>query len=223
MQDSKGYLELGFAKLDHLRHRRKGIPEIIFAEPKSTLQLKKIIQALRKNNIPAFLSRLDKKKYLILKKTFKTIKYFSQARIGYLGKSYPVTKETISVVTAGTSDIPVAEEAAVFLELLGNKVDRIYDAGVAGVHRVLSFVDRLDASRVVIVVAGMEGALASLVSGITRRPVIGVPTSIGYGASFKGLSSLLGMLNSCSLGVSVVNIDNGLGAGFLAHIIANNE
>lgn len=220
---SKGFLELGFAKLDHLRQQRRNIPEIVFAQTKTPNQLKKIISALREKKIPVFLSRLDKKKYLLLRKRFKALKYFPEGRISFMGKFYPRTGKNVAVVTAGTSDIPVAEEAAIFLEIVGNKVERIYDAGVAGVHRILSFKDRLDKSRVVIVAAGMEGALASLVSGITKRPVVGVPTSIGYGANFRGLSSLLGMLNSCSLGVCVVNIDNGLGAGFLAHMIANNE
>jgi len=220
---SKGFLELGFAKLDHLRQERRNIPEIIFAQAKTPNQLKIIISTLRRKKIPVFLSRLDKKKYSLLRKSFKTLKYYPEGKISFMGKLYPRTGKSVAVVTAGTSDIPVAEEAAVFLEILGNKVERIYDAGVAGVHRILSFKGRLDKSRVVIVAAGMEGALASLVSGITKRPVIGVPTSIGYGANFRGLSSLLGMLNSCSLGVCVVNIDNGLGAGFLAHMIANNE
>lgn len=223
LKNREGYLELGFAKLDYKRQTRKGIPEIVFSETKTLSQLRKIISSLRKKNIPIFLSRLQKNKYSFLRKSFKGLKYFPQARIGFLGKLYAKTNKSITVVTAGTSDIPVAEEAAVFLEILGNKVVRIYDAGVAGVHRILNFKHTLDSAQAVIVAAGMEGALASLVSGITKRPVIGVPTSVGYGANFKGLSSLLGMLNSCSLGVCVVNIDNGLGAGFLAHIIANNE
>ncbi|MBN2120157.1 MAG: nickel pincer cofactor biosynthesis protein LarB [Candidatus Omnitrophica bacterium] len=222
-EKNESFLELGFAKLDCSRQRRTGLPEIVFAQTKEISQLKEIIISFKKNKVPLFLSRLSKEQYLRLKKHFKDLKYFSAARIGFLGKPYPKTGKTVSLVTAGTSDIPVAEEAGVFLEILGNKVERIFDAGVAGVHRILSFKNKIDRSKIIIVVAGMEGALASLVSGITKRPVIGVPTSIGYGASFNGLASLLGMLNSCSLGVCVVNIDNGLGAGYLAHTIINSD
>ena len=217
------FVELGFAKVDSSRLRRRGISEVVFSETKTPAQLKKIISALRKKHQPVFLSRLERKKFNQLKKSFKHLKNFPDARLGFLGKAYSSTGKRICLVTAGTSDIPVAEEAGVFLELLGNRVDRIYDAGVSGAHRIISLKGSLDKAKAVIVFAGMEGALSSLVSGVTRRPVIGVPTSIGYGANFQGLSALLGMLNGCSLGVGVVNIDNGIGAGYLAHCIANND
>ncbi|MFC1514407.1 nickel pincer cofactor biosynthesis protein LarB [Candidatus Omnitrophota bacterium] len=218
-----GFLELGFAKLDCARENRKGLPEIVFAQTKTVAQLKKIIASFKEFASPVFLSRLEPGQYSKLKKSFKALRYWPQARIGYLGKKYPRTGKSVAVITGGTSDIPVAEEAAVFLELLGDRVKRIYDAGVAGVHRILSFKKDIDDANIVIVAAGMEGALASLVSGLTKRAVIGIPTSIGYGANFEGLAALLGMLNSCSLGVCVVNIDNGLGAGYLAHTIINSK
>ncbi len=222
-QKIKGFIELGFAKLDYLREKRKGIPEIIFGLGKSPSQLKKIISNFQKESNFILISRLDKKKYRVLKGSFPKLKYFEEARIGFLGKSYSKTKKKISIVTAGTSDIPVAEEAAIFLELLGNEVERIYDIGVAGLHRILPFRDKLNNSKVIIVVAGMEAALASFISAMARPPIIGLPTSVGYGSHFEGLASLLGMLNSCSPGIGVVNIDNGIGAGYLAHLIANNE
>ena len=223
LSKEKSFIDLGFAKLDYLREKRRGLPEIIFAPGKDLQQLKKIVTNLKGKNTLIILSRLEEKKYKFLKKTFPQLKYFKKAQIGFLGRPLPKTREKISVVTGGTSDIPIAEESAVFLELLGNKVERIYDVGVAGFHRLLPFQNKLNSSKVIIVSAGMEAALASLVSALTKRPVIGLPTSIGYGSHFEGLASLLGMLNSCSPGIGVVNIDNGIGAGYLAHIIANNE
>lgn len=219
----EAFEDLGFAKIDYTRFYRRSIPEIIFSENKTTAQLKNIISVFKEKNQVIILSRLSRKKYLSLNRSFRKLKYFTHARMGFLGKKFSSTGKIVSVVTAGTSDLPVAEEAAIFLEIMGNSVRRIYDAGVAGVHRILNFKRELDSSSAIIVVAGMEAALPSLVAGITRRPIIGVPTSIGYGASLKGLSALLGMLNSCALGIGVVNIDSGLAAGYLAHIIVNNS
>lgn len=223
LEKDKGFIELGFAKLDYLRRERRGIPEIIFGFKKTPAQLVRIISALKKEGNFILISCLEKDKYRLIKKKFPGLKYFEKARLAFLGKPYPKTGKKISVVTAGTSDIPVAEEAAVFLEILGNQVERIYDVGVAGFHRILPFKDKLNSSKVIIVAAGMEAALASFISAVTRPPIIGLPTSVGYGSHFGGLTSLLGMLNSCSPGIGVVNIDNGIGAGYLAHIIANNE
>ncbi|UCD16131.1 MAG: nickel pincer cofactor biosynthesis protein LarB [Candidatus Omnitrophota bacterium] len=215
----KGFLDLGFAKLDIEREKRRGVPEIIYASGKTAPQLKKIVKEFRNHSDLIFVSRLQYPQYKTLKKEMPSLKYFRQAKIAFWGRPRRPEKGNVLVITAGTSDIGVAEEAAVFLELTGNKVERIYDVGVAGVHRLEFFKEKLAKAKVIIVVAGMEGALASIVSGLTAVPLIGVPTSVGYGAHFKGMAALLGMMNSCSPGVSVVNIDNGLGAGYVAHLI----
>jgi NCAIR mutase (PurE)-related protein len=215
----KGFVELDFVKLDIAREKRRGFPEIIYAPNKTIPQLKRIITEFKKHTNTVFISRLDYRRYKLLKKTHPSLKYFKQAKLAFLGKENKKRQGYVLVVTAGTSDIDVAEEAAVFLELTGNKVERIYDVGVAGAHRITPFQHKLDKAKVIIVVAGMEAALVSMLSGLTSTPVIGVPTSVGYGASFKGLAALLGMLNSCSPGVVVVNIDNGLGAGYFANQI----
>lgn len=215
----KGFVDLGFVKIDIEREKRRGFPEIIYAPQKTIQQLKKIITSFKPHSDCIFISRLDDKKYRILKKEFIELNYFKTARLAFLGKKKKECKGNVLIITAGTSDIGVAEEAAVFLELTGNKVQRVYDVGVAGVHRIEPFKDEIEKAKVIVVVAGMEAALLSIVSGLSRVPVIGVPTSIGYGAAFEGMAALLGMLNSCSLGSVVVNIDNGLGAGYFANLI----
>ncbi|MDD5194902.1 MAG: nickel pincer cofactor biosynthesis protein LarB [Candidatus Omnitrophica bacterium] len=217
--EHKGFVDLDFVKLDIARNERRGFPEIVYAPPKTHLQLKKIIKEFRKHTDSLVISRLDYKKYQAIKNTSGALKYFRQARLGFIGKSLKPVRGHVLIITAGTADIPVAQEAAVFLELCGNYVERLYDVGVAGVHRLEHFKDKLKRARVIIVIAGMEAALLSIVSGLSRAPLIGVPTSVGYGAAFKGLSALLGMLNSCSPGSVIVNIDNGLGAGYFANLI----
>lgn len=216
---SKGFIELEFAKLDILREKIRGLPEIVYAPGKTITQLKKIIKKFSKYTQLLFISRLDKNYYGKLKKYFPRLKYFSEIKLAFLGKEKKEKKGFVLIFTAGTSDVPVAEEAKIFLKLTGNKVETIYDVGVAGLHRLTPFLKKISKAKVIIVVAGMEGALASIISSVSSVPVIGVPTSCGYGSSFEGLSSLLGMLNSCSPGIGIVNIDNGLGAGYLAHLI----
>jgi NCAIR mutase (PurE)-related protein len=215
----KGFIDLGFAKLDIEREKRRGFPEIIYAPGKTAAQLKKIIKKFKNHSSFIFISRLESANYRGLKKFFPHLRYFKEANLAFLGKEKKGNKGYCLVITAGTADLRAAEEAAKFLELTGNKIERIYDVGVAGVHRLEPFKDKIKQAKVIIVVAGMEAALLSIVSGLTHVPVIGVPTSVGYGASFKGLSALLGMLNSCSPGTVVVNIDNGLGAGYFANLI----
>ncbi|MCM8795580.1 MAG: nickel pincer cofactor biosynthesis protein LarB [Candidatus Omnitrophica bacterium] len=215
-----GFCDLGFAKLDIDRQGRRGFSEVVYSVGKTRAQLKEIVHQFFKNNQDLLLTKLDKNTFLYLKKSFPKLRYNSLGRIGYvLNKKRPKRKGLVLVISAGTADIPVAEEAAATLEIMGSHLKRIYDVGVAGVHRLLRHMDLLKKARVIIVVAGMEGALASLVSGLVKSPVIAVPTSTGYGASFNGLSALLTMLNSCSPGVTVVNIDNGFGAGYFAHLI----
>ncbi|UCG35244.1 MAG: nickel pincer cofactor biosynthesis protein LarB [Candidatus Omnitrophota bacterium] len=215
----KGFVDLGFARLDTLREKRRGLPEIIYAPRKTLPQLKRIIKEFRKHTELLFISHLDESFFRSLKKEFRHLKYFKEAKLAFLGKAKRVKKGKALVITAGTSDIKVAEEAAIFLELTGNSLERIYDVGVAGIHRLDPFKEKIKNAKVIVVVAGMEAALASIVSGLTPAAVIGVPTSVGYGAAFEGLAALLGMLNSCSPGVAVMNIDNGLGAGYFAHLI----
>jgi pyridinium-3,5-biscarboxylic acid mononucleotide synthase len=211
------YSDLGYARIDHLREIRTGYPEIIFCSGKTVDQVSGIFNAMRGTETNIIGTRATPEMYNSVKKLFPETVWYSEARIISLQSRLPEYPETfISVVTAGTSDIPVAEEAAVTAELLGNKVVRIYDAGVAGIHRLIDKLPEIRKSRVVIVIAGMEGALASVVGGLVDKPIIAVPTSIGYGASFGGVSALLAMLTSCAAGVSVVNIDNGFGAGFAA-------
>ncbi len=220
MISKKGFCDLGFAKIDIDRHKRRGFAEVIYCPGKTKAHLKKISTELLKNKQNLLLTKLDKLTFAYLKRLFPRLKYNRLAKIGYILKSPRLKKKgLVMVISAGTSDMPVAEEAAATLEIMGNKVKRIYDAGVAGVHRILNYVDIIRKANVLIVVAGMEGALASLVSSMTRGAVIAVPTSCGYGASFGGLSALLAMLNSCSPGVVVVNIDNGFGAGYFANLI----
>ena len=214
----KPFVDLGFAKPDLHRGLRQGIPEVIFGEGKTPEQIDAITASLLEGGQKTVLiTRLSSEKASALK---TSIKYFDVARIGVAGIiPEPSAKGTIVVATGGTSDLPVAEEAAVTAELLGNKVNRVYDVGVSGLHRLLSHKDELMSASVVIAVAGMEGALASVIGGLVDCPVIAVPTSVGYGASFEGLTALLAMMNSCASGVTVVNIDNGFGAGYSASMI----
>ncbi|TGA96747.1 nickel pincer cofactor biosynthesis protein LarB [Sporolactobacillus shoreae] len=210
--------DLGYAKVDHHREIRNGFPEVIYCEGKTIDQVKGITLAMIQRGSSILGTRASKDVYEGVLEIAPDAVYHASAKCIVVNpKTQQLHPErTIAVVTAGTSDISVAEEAAVTAETFGQKVDRIYDVGVAGLHRLLAQLDRLRKAHVVIVVAGMEGALASVVGGLVDRPVIAVPTSIGYGASFNGLAALLTMLNSCASGVSVVNIDNGFGAAYTA-------
>jgi len=218
------YLDLGFAKLDTHRHIRRGFPEAIFCEGKSLEQLKGIVKEMQ-NVSPKFLAlRASNEAYEAIKEVAPDAIYYPIARLVLIDKKkkdsqLAVNRLPILIITAGTADIPVAEEAAITAAAMGNPVERLYDVGVAGVHRLLDHLPKLMETQVCVVVAGMEGALPSLTAGLVSCPVIAVPTSVGYGASFKGLSALLTMLNSCVPGIAVVNIDNGFGAGYLAGII----
>lgn len=218
------YTDLGFARIDHHREMRTGYPEIIYCAGKSVEQVKEIFRVMseRENNV--FGTRANQEMYEAVKSISDDAVYYPVAGIISVQKKKPVApKSLIAIITAGTSDIPVAEEAAITAELLGNNVLRIYDAGVAGIHRLVDKLPAIRSCRVVVVIAGMEGALASVVGGLVDKPVIAVPTSVGYGASFGGISALLAMLTSCSTGVTVVNIDNGFGAGFSASMINRME
>ena len=214
------YTDLGFARIDTHREIRTGYPEIIYCAGKTVAQVREIFRAMsvKENNIIG--TRATPEMFEAVKGILEDAVYHELARIISLQKLPPEMPETrIAVVTAGTSDMPVAEEAAITAELLGNKVVRIYDAGVAGIHRLVDKLPEIRSCKVVVVIAGMEGALASVVGGLVDKPVIAVPTSVGYGANFGGVSALLAMLTSCSAGVTVVNIDNGFGAGFSASMI----
>ena len=213
--------DLGFATIDTHRSLRQGLPEVIFGEGKTLAQIKAIIRSLASRKENVLVTRLDPAKALKLKRAFKSAVHNKTARTLFM-KSHPVKRVgrgTILVISAGTSDIPVAEEAAVTAEYMGNHVERLYDVGVAGLHRVLLRKEALVKANVLIVVAGMEGALPSVVSGLVARPVIAVPTSVGYGANLGGLTTLMAMLTSCAAGISVVNIDNGFGAAYTASLI----
>lgn len=214
------YEDLGFAMVDHHRSIRNGYPEVIYCEGKTPCQVAEIVRRLMEKNNNILATRASKDVFFAVKEVTEDAIYHECARIIVVKrKEFLVTEKTIAVVTAGTSDIPVAEEAAITAEVLGNKVDRIFDVGVAGIHRLFAKMDIITSANVVIVVAGMEGALASVIGGMVDKPVIAVPTSVGYGANFGGLAALLTMLNSCASGVGVVNIDNGFGAGYLASTI----
>jgi hypothetical protein len=218
------YTDLGFARIDHHREMRTGYPEIIYCAGKSIEQVKEIVRVMseRENNVIG--TRANQEMFDAVKTIKPEAVYYPMARIISVQKKKPKAPESrIAIITAGTSDMPVAEEAAVTAELLGNNVLRIYDAGVAGIHRLVDKLPDIRSCRVVVVIAGMEGALASVVGGLVDKPVIAVPTSVGYGASFGGISALLAMLTSCSTGVTVVNIDNGFGAGFSASMINRME
>lgn len=209
--------DLGFAQVDAHRALRKGFPEVVFGAGKTTEQVLKIAGNLLEREPHVLVTRITPQHARALRRKFKGAVHHALARCVTIDRK-PLRKRpgTIAVVCAGTSDLPVAEEASVTAEVMGNRVERVNDVGVAGVHRLFSQLDRIQRANVVIVVAGMEGALPSVVAGLVSRPVIAVPTSVGYGASFGGLAALLGMLNSCASGLTVVNIDNGFGAGFAA-------
>jgi pyridinium-3,5-biscarboxylic acid mononucleotide synthase len=213
--------DLGFAKVDHHRALRQGFPEVIMGQDKEPRQIAAIIRATRRQKANLLVTRLSAERMARLTKLLSGLEYHAAARAAtWIGKPIKIKgKGTVLVVCAGTSDIPVAEEAVLTASMMGNRVERLFDVGIAGIHRLLGNKAQLDAASVIIVVAGMEGALPSVVAGLVNRPVIAVPTSIGYGASFNGLAALLGMLNSCAAGVTVVNIDNGFGAGFAASLI----
>lgn len=212
--------DLGFAKVDHHRALRAGMPEVILGQGKTPAQVAGIFTRLAKHGGNVLATRADAKQFAAVKKKVRAVEYRELARAIVLHRD-PTNygKGIIAVVSAGTSDIPVAEEAVVTAELMGNEVEHFYDVGVAGIHRLLANREALMRARVIIVCAGMEGALPSVVGGLVGVPVIAVPTSVGYGASFQGLAALLGMLNSCASNVSVVNIDNGFGAGYVASLI----
>jgi pyridinium-3,5-biscarboxylic acid mononucleotide synthase len=214
------YTDLGFARIDHHREMRTGYPEIIYCAGKSVEQVREIFRVMSEKENNVIGTRANQEMYESVKSISSKAVFYPMARIISLQNKKPdIPDSRIAIITAGTSDMPVAEEAAITAELLGNNVLRIYDAGVAGIHRLVDKLPEIRKCRVVIVIAGMEGALASVVGGLVDKPVIAVPTSIGYGANFGGISALLAMLTSCSTGVTVVNIDNGFGAGFAASMI----
>ncbi|MBN2274195.1 MAG: nickel pincer cofactor biosynthesis protein LarB [Bacteroidales bacterium] len=212
--------DLGFAKLDTHRELRTGYPEVIFGQGKTTEEVKEIIRFMSTQNNNILATRVTEEMFRAVQDICPEAKFHQRARaITVMKKEMKCPDTYIDIIAAGTSDLPVAEEAAVTAEIFGNKVERIIDVGVAGIHRLYDRIEDITKARVNIVVAGMEGALPSIVGGLVDKPVIAVPTSVGYGANFSGLSALLGMLTSCASGVSVVNIDNGFGAGFLASMI----
>jgi len=211
--------DLGFARVDHHRSIRQGFPEVILGIGKTPDQIATIAGRIVDRGHPLLVTRADESAWQAVRAQLPEAEYHAVARAITIRREVPPGKGVIAIVTAGTSDLPVAEEAAVTADLMGNRIERLYDVGVAGIHRVLSERARLSTARVIVVVAGMEGALPSVVAGMVDVPVIGVPTSVGYGASFGGVAALLGMLNSCANGVSVVNIDNGYGAGCIASMI----
>jgi len=213
--------DLGFAKLDRHRSLRRGVPEVIFGEGKSAAQIAAIGARVAASGQNLIVTRLAPDKARAVKRSLRAFDYREPARLGMIvqGPLKPHGHGSVIVIGAGTSDIAVAEEAALCAELFGNRVERLYDVGVAGLHRLTAHLDLIKAASVLIVVAGMEGALPSVVAGMLDKPVIAVPTSVGYGASFGGIAALLGMLNSCSSGVTVVNIDNGFGAALAATLI----
>ncbi len=214
------FQDLGHTVVDHNRAARTGAGEVVFGSGKSAAQISDIIRAMLDNGTNVLVTRLDEAKYRALENLPGQARYHAQAQLlSIIVQPAPEAAHRVAVVTAGTSDLAVAEEAALTAEFYGNPVDRIFDVGVAGLHRLLARLDDLRAARVLVVVAGMEGALPSVVGGLVDKPVIAVPTSVGYGAAFDGVAALLGMLTSCASGVSVVNIDNGFGAGYLANSI----
>mgnify|MGYP001593817448 CR=1 FL=1 len=211
--------DLGFAKLDHHRALRKGFPEVVFCKNKTVEQVVNIVKKLALSNVDVLATRATEEMFKEIKKSIKEAEYNKISKTISIVKNKRQKKGKILVLSAGTSDINVAEEAAVVAEVMGNKVERLYDVGVAGLHRLLGNKEKLADANVLIVVAGMDGVLPSVVSGLIGKPIIAVPTSVGYGASFKGIAPLLTMLNSCSPGIVVVNIDNGFGAGYFASLI----
>jgi NCAIR mutase (PurE)-related protein len=221
---NKDYIELGFAKYDLKREKIKGFPEVVLAEGKEEKHLVSIVKNAFQKTGKLLITRASKEQFVAIEKKFKSSDkfkpvYYEPARLVYIGEIPKKKVGKVVVVCAGTSDLYAAEEAAFALEIFGSKVVRLYDVGVAGLHRLLSNLNVFKGAKCIIVVAGMDGALPSVVGGLVSVPVIAVPTSVGYGASFKGVAALLTMLNTCTLGISVVNIDNGFGAAYQAHLI----
>jgi len=212
--------DLGFARVDSHRSLRKGFPEVIYCEGKTPAQVTKITKTILRHNENLLATRADRETYRAVKRAFPRARYHEAARtITVVRQELPKRPGVIAVLCAGTTDIPVAEEAVATAEIMGNRVKKYYDVGVAGIHRLLALNDELLEANVLIVIAGMEGALPSVVGGLVDKPVIAVPTSVGYGASFGGIAALLAMLNSCASGITVVNINNGFGAGYAASLI----
>src|SRR3989442_381237 len=212
--------DLGYARLDHHRAVRKGFPEVVFCEGKRVHQIVEIVERLAQKHSAVLATRASREVYDAVQDRFPTARYFDDARIIQLGvNGASPTETTVLVICAGTADVPVAEEAAVTASALGSSVERLYDVGVAGVHRLLAARDQLNAANVIVVVAGMDGVLPAIVGGLVASPVIAVPTSIGYGTGLGGTAALMTMLNACAPGIAVGNIDNGFGAGYLAHLI----
>ncbi|MEO5719085.1 MAG: nickel pincer cofactor biosynthesis protein LarB [Chthoniobacterales bacterium] len=220
MSDEEAFIDLGFARVDVDRRRRTGFPEVIFGQGKTPEEVARIAEVILAREPVLLATRVTRDQFEAVQAKFPNAIFHERARCLTIEReALARLRLPVAVVAAGTSDLPVAEEAAVTLEIFGNRVERIYDAGVAGLHRLLIETDRLRNCAALIVVAGMEGALPSVVAGLVDKPVIAVPTSTGYGASFGGLAALLGMLNSCGSGVTVVNIDNGFGAAYAAATI----
>jgi len=214
------YEDLGFAKIDTHRDLRKGFPEVILCKGKTLEQITKIVERLSSEDEFVMATKANKEVYEAIRNMRVDAIYYETAGIVVIGQRRGKTvKKTILIVSAGTADLPIAEEAAVTAEVMGNTVERLYDVGVAGVHRLFDNKEKLFQANVIVVVAGMEGALVSIVGGLVDKPLVAVPTSVGYGASFDGLAALLTMLNCCAPGVAVVNIDNGFGAGYFASVI----
>lgn len=212
--------DLGFAKLDHHRSLRQGFPEVVLARGKRPEQVVAVVRQMLKNEGNILITRADRKVYILIKRLTPKARFHElSGAISIRRDTRIYGKGTILIVSAGTSDIPVAEEAQVTAEVMGNRVETLYDVGVAGIHRLMRYQEKLRQARVIVCAAGMEGALPSVVAGLVAVPVIAVPTSVGYGTSFAGLAALLGMLNSCASNVTVVNIDNGFGAGYVASVI----
>ncbi|MGL5416779.1 MAG: nickel pincer cofactor biosynthesis protein LarB [Clostridium sp.] len=220
-QNDNGFEDLGFAKIDYSREKRVGYPEVIYCEGKSSIQIREIVKNMleKDGNFNILGTRAKREDYEEVLKICPIAKYDEISKIISIVRRIEETESFIAVVSAGTSDMRVSEEAAITAEVFGNKVERIYDVGVAGIHRLFNKIDLIRKAKVVIVIAGMEGALVSVVGGLVDKPVIAVPTSVGYGTSFNGVTALLTMLNSCASGVSVVNIDNGFGAAYSASMI----
>lgn len=212
--------DLGFARVDHHRALRTGFPEVVFCEGKRTEHIVEILQRLEQKHAPVLATRAGREVYDAVAARIPSAAYFEQARIIQLGvNGHQPTTTTVLIVCAGTADVPVAEEAAVTALALGSRTERLYDVGIAGVHRLLAAREILNSANVIVAVAGMDGALPTLVGGLVAAPVIAVPTSVGYGTGLGGTAALMTMLNACAPGIAVVNIDNGFGAGYLAHLI----
>ena len=217
------YESLRFANLDHHRSLRKNLPEIVYAPGKTDHQLEQITQAFSKNGSPLIISRLPEPAFKKLKRRFSKLSYSKPGRIAFSNPKKVNSTAFVAIVTGGTSDIPVAEEAAVTLEVMGRRVKRFYDCGVAGLHRLIDHLPEIEKADMIISVAGMEGALPSVLAGLVPKPIVAVPTSVGYGSHFKGIAPLLTMLNSCAQGVAVVNIDSGLSAACFASLLLDQK